>query len=82
MLYNVLNSAVSIAVAGVVLGGLDVECASAQNVRTCAAIGAFYGILVLFGATAVGAFAAINGSLAYLTMRDDAPTPDDRKVDL
>ncbi len=68
--------------AGVVLGGLDVECATAQNREACSDTGVVYGVILSLGASSVGIFAAINSGLAYLAMRDDAPTGNDRKLDL
>jgi hypothetical protein len=69
-------------VAGVVLAGLDVECSSAQNREACSDTGVVYGVILSVGASSVGLFAAINSGLAYLAMRDDAPTGTDRKLDL
>jgi hypothetical protein len=81
-LYNILNTIVSIVVAGVVLGGLDVECSQAPNRDACNDIGVLYGVLLSLGASSVGVFAAINSTLAYLSMTEAAPTGADRKVDL
>ncbi len=81
-LYNIANTVVSIVVGGVVLAGVDVECASAASADTCNDVGVLYGVILTLGSSSVGVFAAINSGLAYLSMRDTAPTPDARKVDL
>ncbi len=81
-LYNIANTVVSIVVAGVVLGGLDVECSTAWNRDACNYVGTVYGIILLLGSSSVGIFAAINSGLAYLAMENERPTANDRKVDL
>ncbi len=81
-LYNFLNTIVSIIVAAVVLGGLDVECSQSPNRDACNDIGVLYGVILSLGASSVGVFAAINSTFAYLSMAEAAPTGSDRKVDL
>lgn len=77
-LYSVLATGVSVAIGATTLSGVDLVCASSDDVAACSSTQVMYGLIMLIGSPAVGSFAAINSFLVYLSLqRDDSRENED-----